>query len=68
MQRATPLEAVLRRDRAVVLGGLIGVAALAWAYTVYLAFDTGGMDMGTGGMAMGTSGMTMPRMQAWGGC
>ncbi len=66
MQRATPLEAVLRRDRAVVLGGLIGVAALAWAYTVYLAFDTRGMDMGTGGMAMGTSGMTMPRMQAWG--
>jgi predicted metal-binding membrane protein len=35
--RATALEAVVRRDRLVVLAGLIGVSALAWGYTVVLA-------------------------------
>jgi predicted metal-binding membrane protein len=59
MQSLTPLEMVLRRDRIVVLAGLIGVAALAWAYTVYLAHDMGNMDMG---MSMG---MAMPKMQSW---
>jgi predicted metal-binding membrane protein len=39
MQAATPLEAVLRRDRVVVIAGLVSIAALAWAYMVYLAWD-----------------------------
>ncbi len=39
MQNLTPLEAVLRRDRAIVLAGLLGIAALAWAYMLYLAWD-----------------------------
>ena len=34
-----PLEAVLRRDRAVVLCGLVGIAGLSWLYTWYLAWD-----------------------------
>jgi predicted metal-binding membrane protein len=55
MQRATPLEAVLRRDRAVVLACVLGVAALAWAYILYLAR---GMDHAD---------LVMPRTQAWGG-
>jgi predicted metal-binding membrane protein len=33
------------------------VAALAWAYTVYLAHDMGNMHMGMG--------MAMPKMQSW---
>src|SRR5688500_7808791 len=33
------LEAILRRDRAVVLTGLVSIAALSWAYTWYLAWD-----------------------------
>lgn len=37
MDSRTPLEAVLRQDRAVVVFGLFAVAALAWAYTIYLA-------------------------------
>ncbi len=41
------LEFVLRRDRAVVLAGLIGVIALAWVYIVLLA---PGMDGGMAGM------------------
>jgi predicted metal-binding membrane protein len=50
---------VLRRDRIIVLAGLISVAALAWAYTVYLAHDMGNMHMGMG------MGMAMPKMQSW---
>ena len=45
---------VLRRDRLIILAGLAVVAALAWAYTIYLASDMQNMDM------------TMPHMQAWG--
>lgn len=37
------LEAVLRRDRVVVTAGLIALAAIAWAYLVYLAGDMGAM-------------------------
>ncbi|PMS37414.1 putative metal-binding membrane protein [Trinickia symbiotica] len=41
------LEAVLRRDRVVVAGALGVVAALAWAYVLWLA-----ADMSMGGMSM----------------
>jgi predicted metal-binding membrane protein len=54
----TTLETVLRRDRAVVTTGLVGVAALGWAYLLYLARGMAGMDM--------SAGMAMPRMQTWG--
>ena len=56
MQNRISLEAVLKRDRTVVLGGLVGISALAWAYMVYLAWDMEQMDME----------MAMPQMQAWG--
>ena len=46
------LEAVLRRDRAIVAGALFLLAALAWAYVLWLAAD---MDMG----GMGMSGFRM---------
>ena len=52
MQRVSPVEAFLKRDRAVVLGGLIAIAGLAWAYMLYLAQD---MDS-----------MTIPYTQFWG--
>ena len=54
MQNLTPLQVVLRRDRAVVLIGIAGIAALAWAYMVYLAWGLDSMDM------------AMPHMQSWG--
>jgi len=43
----TALETVLRRDRLVVAGALGVIAALAWAYVLWLAadMDMGGMDM-----------------------
>ncbi len=47
MTEPSALEAVLKRDRLIVLAGLIGVTALAWLYLV---------DMAAGGMG----GMRMP--------
>ncbi len=48
---------VLRRDRALVFGALVLLAALAWAYTIYLGLRSSSMSMG--------SGMAMPVMMAW---
>jgi predicted metal-binding membrane protein len=46
------INAVLRRDRAVVLAAIVVMAGLAWAYIVWLAGD---MDMGAGTGSMGAS-------------
>lgn len=54
----TRLEAVLRRDRAIVLAGLAAVTAIAWAYLVYLVREMGAMDM--------AHDMVMPQMHSWG--
>ena len=53
------LEQALRRDRAVVIAAILIIAAIAWAYTVYLS-ETG-MGMGDG-MGMG---MAMADMRSW---
>lgn len=55
-------ESALRRDRALVLAGIAGVAALAWAYLVHVAGDMGGMAS-VGDMA---GEMAMPPARAWG--
>ncbi|GIX48587.1 MAG: metal-binding protein [Candidatus Tectimicrobiota bacterium] len=55
---STALETLLKRDRLVVMSGLVGIAALAWAYMGYLAADMAAMDAA---MAL-----AMPRLQAWG--
>ncbi|TGW05413.1 DUF2182 domain-containing protein, partial [Mesorhizobium sp. M2D.F.Ca.ET.145.01.1.1] len=52
----TALEAVLRRDRAVVMTALVVIALLAWTYVLWLAADMAmpGVpvaDGATGGMA-----------------
>jgi len=49
--RATALEALASRDRLFVLAGLIGISALAWAYTVALADHSTGMDAAAMGHA-----------------
>jgi hypothetical protein len=56
MSEATTVEAVLKRDRAVVLAGVAGLSALAWAYLLALAGRTPHEDMA----------MAMPQMHAWG--
>src|SRR3970282_1131967 len=53
------LEAVLKRDRLIVLSGLAGVSALAWLYLVYLSR---GMPDTVMGMES-----TLAQRQAWAG-
>jgi len=50
-------EAVLKRDRAIVIVGLAGIVSIAWAYMFYLD-RVMGRSMGMG--------MSMPRMEGWG--
>ncbi|MBA2442789.1 MAG: DUF2182 domain-containing protein [Rubrobacter sp.] len=49
-------ETVLRRDRTIVLSGLVVILALSWTYVYWLAWEMQDTDMG----------IAMPRMQAWG--
>jgi len=56
------VERLLRRDRALVIVGLVAIAALAWIYTAYLAAGMDEMDMGASG-----AGSVMPQMRPWGG-
>ena len=65
MQASTAIEALLRRDRAVVLAGVIAVAALAWAYLFYLAWDMQS-SMNAGSMQLDV-GMAMSQVRAWSG-
>jgi predicted metal-binding membrane protein len=55
MSEATTVEAVLKHDRALVLAGVAGLSALAWAYLLALARRMPHQDMA----------MAMPHMQAW---
>jgi len=58
----TATEIVLRRDRGIILAGLVSITGLAWAYMFHLGARMGGM-----GTAGGTGTMAGPQMQAWGG-
>ena len=55
------IEGIARRDRLIVLAGLVLAAALAWLYLIDMALDMGG-DMAAGSMAMDGA---MMGMQAW---
>lgn len=61
---ATMTEALLRRDRAIVLAGLGAIVLLSWGYMVYLAVGMANM-MTMSEPAMG-AGMAMPSVQPWG--
>ena len=56
MSEANPLQNALKRDRLIVLVGLMGVTVVAWIYLFVLAADMGEMDIRgpmTSAMAMG---------------
>ena len=57
MTEISPLESLLKRDRAVVLAGLVGVTAIAWVYLFVLAVNMG--DMG--------GAMAALQVRPWGG-
>jgi predicted metal-binding membrane protein len=63
----TALEAVLRRDRAVVIVALAIITALAWADLAWLAGDMamGGMDMTGYRMIPAGRGLMMPADAPW---
>jgi predicted metal-binding membrane protein len=63
----TALEAVLRRDRIIVLAALAALTALAWADLVWLAGDMwmGGMDMTGFRMIPAGRGLMMPAAEPW---
>ena len=45
VQNVTSLEAVLKRDRVIVLSSLVAISMLAWGYMAYLAWDMEHMEM-----------------------
>ena len=57
MQQATPLELILKRDRAVVMAGIVAVVALAWAYLLYLSWEM---------QTMAPEATMMAQMKPWG--
>jgi predicted metal-binding membrane protein len=61
MSGAASLETVLKRDRLIVLAGLLGVTALAWIYLLVLAAGMRPMDS----MAPISSGMLVAQIKPW---
>ena len=60
MQSVTPqvshaIESVIKRDRLVVIAGVLAVVAIAWAYLVFLAQDSDGMS----------ASMAMAQLKTW---
>ena len=58
------LDQVLKRDRLVVIAAILVIAAISWAYTVFLA----GSGMGMDSMGMDSAsgmGMAMADMRSW---
>ena len=54
----TPIEAIIKKDRIIVISGLAGISLLAWAYMVYLAWGVQNMDI--------VLEMSKPQTQSWG--
>ena len=63
----TAIEAVLRRDRAIVAAALVILTVLAWAYVWWLALDMdmGGMDMSGFRMIPAGAGLLKPTTAPW---
>ena len=59
MQSTDHIESLIKKDRMIVIAGVVAVAAIAWAYTIYLAQINA--DMGT------SMGMAMGNVRSWSG-
>ncbi len=57
MSQVTPPNLFLKGDRAVVIGGIVGIVVIAWTYILYLTSDS---------MNMASSGTMMAQMRPWG--
>ena len=58
-QTSTHIESLLKRDRAIVISGVVALVAIAWGYTIYIA--QGNADMGA------SMGMAMGNVRSWNG-
>ena len=65
MRTSTSIESILKKDRALVLAGVVAVATLAWAYLFYLAWDMR-QDMSAGSMPGGMN-LALTQVRAWTG-
>lgn len=59
MQTTDHIESLIKKDRMIVIAGVVAVAAIAWGYTIYLAQSN--VDMGT------SMGMAMGNVRSWSG-
>ena len=59
MPTSTHIEYLLKRDRAIVISGVVALVAIAWGYTVYIAQSNA--DMGA------SMGMAMGNVRSWSG-
>ena len=69
MGATSPIESILKKDRALVLAGVVAVAILAWAYLFYLAWDMRqdmSQGMGAGSMSGGMN-QALTQVRAWTG-
>ena len=69
MRTTTSIESILKKDRALVLAGVVAVAALAWAYLFFLAWDMWqdmSQDMSAGSMPGGIN-LALTQVRAWTG-
>ena len=64
---ASALEAILRRDRAIIIASLAALTALAWSDLVWLANDMAmdGMDMTGYRMIPAGQALMMPASSPW---
>ena len=69
MGATSPIESILKKDRALVLAGVVAVAILAWAYLFYLAWDMRqDMSQGMGAVSMsGGMNQALTQVRAWTG-
>jgi predicted metal-binding membrane protein len=59
------IERILRRDRAILIFGLIVITLLAWAYVANLSYQMANMPMGTSPSVDMSPTPLMPNAQAW---
>ena len=45
MNTSTRIESLIKRDRMIVIAGVVTVVAIAWGYTIYVAQNNAGMGM-----------------------
>ena len=48
MQTSSHIEVIVKRDRWIVIFGLVALIAIAWSYTIWVAQSSTGMDMSMG--------------------